>query len=237
VELCALAERVPAGHLGCAVAAWQQRREAPDETQARQHAARYLSWRIDVDGTVAGWFKLPPSDGAFVTTAIDSRVRHRSRASADAPSAARHEWPSFAQQRADALVELATGGSRQVVNEVVLHVRGDGCTLDDGTPVSDSVVERIAPESFLRALIHDAEARPINASGRHRYPTQRQQRVVHERDRVCVDCGSSEFLEYDHHPSFEETGQTVVDELELRCAPCHHRRHRGAQALDAASSL
>src|SRR6516165_9333044 len=116
---------MPSAHLGCAVAAWQQRREEKDETQARQDDARYLSWRIDVDGTVAGWFKLPPSDGAFVTTAIDARVRHRSRASADAPSAARHEWPSFAQQRADALVERATGVSTQVVNEGVRQIRGD----------------------------------------------------------------------------------------------------------------
>ena len=98
-----------------------------------------------------------------------------------------------------------------------MHVRADGCTLDDGTPIPDSVVERIAPEAFLRALIHDAESRPINASGRQRHPTTRQRRVVHERDRVCVDCGATEFLEYDHDPDYEETRQTVVAQLKLRC--------------------
>ena len=77
-----------------------------------------------------------------------------------------------------------------MLTEIVLHLRGDGATLDDGTPIPISVLERIAPESFLRALIHDAERRPINASARHRHPTTRQKRVVKERDRHCIDCGT-----------------------------------------------
>jgi 5-methylcytosine-specific restriction endonuclease McrA len=90
-------------------------------------------------------------------------------------------------------------------------------------------VERIAPRSFLRALIHDAEGRPINASGRQRHPTARQKRVVRERDRACVDCGSTEFLEYDHDPPYEVTKHTVVAELKPLCWNCHHRRHRAQQ--------
>ena len=66
--------------------------------------------------------------------------------------------------------------------------------------IGDSVVERIAPHSFLRALIHDAQARPVNASTRRRHPTARQKRVVKERDRTCVDCGGDLLLEYDHTP-------------------------------------
>jgi hypothetical protein len=95
-----------------------------------------------------------------------------------------------------------------------------------GSPIAGSVVERIAPDAFLRALIHDAESRPINASGRHRHPTARQRRVVHERDRACVDCGATDFLEYDHDPAYETSGRTVVDELKCRCCNCHHDRHR-----------
>jgi hypothetical protein len=112
-----------------------------------------------------------------------------------------------------------------VQTEVVLHVRGDGCTLDDGSPVAESVVERITPQAFLRALIHDAERRPINASGAHRHPTTRQKRVVHERDGVCRGCGSSEFLEYHHDPPFEETRRTIIEELWLKCPRCHRADH------------
>jgi hypothetical protein len=109
--------------------------------------------------------------------------------------------------------------------EIVLHVRGDGCTLDDGTPIPDTVVERIAPSSFLRALIHDANGRPINASAKQRHPTARQKRVVKERDQACIDCGRGQLLEYDHNPDYTTSGHTIIDELETRCAPCHHKRH------------
>ena len=120
---------------------------------------------------------------------------------------------------------IASGAGGGTLTEVVLHVRGDGCTLDDGTPVAGSIVERLVPSAFISLLIHDAEGRPINASGRHRHPTRRQRRVVRERDRVCVDCGSTDLLVYDHVPDFATSRRTHVDELELRCAPCHHRRH------------
>ncbi len=111
------------------------------------------------------------------------------------------------------------------MTEVVLHVRGDGCTLDDGTPIPSSVIEKIAPESLIRVLIHDAERRPINASSRRRHPTARQRRVVRERDRACVDCGTTENLVYDHNPEFSTTGHTLVEETQLRCGNCHRRRH------------
>lgn len=114
------------------------------------------------------------------------------------------------------------------MTEVVLHVRGDGCTLDDGSPIPFSVIEKIAPDALLRALIHDARGRPVNASHRRRHPTDRQKRVVKERDRLCVDCGSANLLQYDHNPDYAVSGHTVVDELELRCAPCHDRRHAAA---------
>jgi len=53
-ELCMLAERVPAGRLGHALAAWLARHETPAETEARHHEARRLTWRVDPDGMVVG---------------------------------------------------------------------------------------------------------------------------------------------------------------------------------------
>jgi len=112
-----------------------------------------------------------------------------------------------------------------MVTEIILHVRGDGVTLDDGTPITDTVTERIAPNSFLRVMIHDANAHPADASNRRRHPTPRQKRIVKERDRNCRDCGRGDQLQYDHVPPYEQTGHTITDELQLRCAPCHHQRH------------
>jgi hypothetical protein len=221
-ELCALAEQVPAGRLGSALAVWRARRESPEETEARQHEARRFGWQVDTDGMVVGSLRLPPGDAAPLIAGVDALVRrNRPHASAGAS-----RWPSIAQQRADALVELLRNGPGGAITEVVLHVRGDGCTLDDGTPIPGTVVERIAPTAFVRALIHDAQGRPIDASGRRRHPSTRQRRVVRERDRQCVDCGATELLECDHVPPYEQTGRTVVDGLRIRCQNCHHRRHR-----------
>ncbi len=58
-------------------------------------------------------------------------------------------------------------------------------------------------------------------------PAGRQKGFVKARDRVCVDCGRNELIEYDHVPDYEISRRTTVDELQARCAPCHRRRHKG----------
>ncbi len=229
-ELLSLAWCTPAGRLGAVLAKWLIDREEPEETRRRQRAARSVSWRTDPDGMIFGSFRLAAVEGKLLTSAIDTLVSRfvpggavSSDASADASF---RRWPSIAQQRADALVKLLTQGGGHFVTEVVINLRGDGATYDDGTPIPWCDLERMLPEAFVRALIHDAEGRPINASARRRSPSTRQKRVVMAQDRACVDCGSTEFLEYDHDPPFEQSGQTVVDELVPRCRTCHRTRHR-----------
>ena len=105
---------------------------------------------------------------------------------------------------ADALEQLVGAGAGRLTTEIVVHVRGDGATFDDGTPLPISVVERIAPQAFIRALIHAADGRPVNASPKRRHPSTRQKRVVKERDQACVDCGASTLLVYDHVPDYAQ---------------------------------
>lgn len=221
-DLLAIAVDVPASELGRALAVWFTRHHDPADLEAHQHALRCVKWRTEADGMVVFTLRLPPLlAGVLIATLTRLVMRTTARPAADG------SWPTTAQQYADALEEVLTDGAGGVATEVVLHVRGDGATLDDGTPIAGSVVERVAPTAFLRAMIHDAEARPVDVSNRRRHPTTRQKRFVKERDRTCCDCGSRELLEYDHNPPHEETGHTVTGELELRCASCHHRRHRG----------
>ena len=79
-------------------------------------------------------------------------------------------------------------------------------------------------------MVDDNEGNPVDAGSRRRHPTTRQRRVVNERDRSCVDCGRADLLEYDHVPDYETSGHTITSELQLRCAPCHHKRHRNPAA-------
>jgi hypothetical protein len=169
--------------------------------------------------------RLPPALEAQLTAAVDTQVlRNTARWAAEAKRNGR--WPSLAQQRAYALMDLLTNGGSGVLTEVVVHVTGDGCTLDNGTPISDHAVTKLLDDAFVRLLIHDANRWPINASSRRRHPTDRQKRVVHARAHAkCVDCGSTDLLQYDHDPDYTISKRTVVDELVCRCSPDHARRH------------
>lgn len=222
-ELLAIAVTVPAGQLPRAIAAWVGRTSTRDELERYQHRQRSASWRAEPDGMVAFSMRLPP----LIAGVLIARLTTAVMTTKPAPESVA-DWPTLAQQYADAFERLLREGGGDVVTEVVLHVRGDGCTLDDGTPVPGSVVARLTDEVFLRALIHDARGRPVNVSHRRRHPTTRQKRLVKERDRVCVDCGSTQLLQYDHDPEYAVSGHTVVDELVLRCSPCHARRHGSA---------
>ncbi len=194
----------------------------------------------------AGETPCASADAPQSLSASDSTTMSGQNASADAsasPTMAeqirqmRQQWqpagddgsfmPCLAQQRADAFVLLFLGKNIDLTTEVVVHVRGDGTTLDDGTPVTDNAVCQRLDESFVRLLLHDIEGKPIDASNRRRHPTARQKRVVLESSKhECVDCQSTDLLELDHNPAYEQTGHTVTTELEPRCAPCHRARHR-----------
>lgn len=221
-QLAAIAADVPAGALPRAIAAWLHRTSNDAELERHQREQRSVTWRNEPDGMVTFTARLPPLDAGVLIGQLTGEVM-RSRPN---PASIEH-WPTLAQQHADALVRLFHEGVGALVTELVIHVRDGGtlATLDDGTPLPMSAVEWIAPEAFIRALIHDAANRPINASSRRRHPSTRQKRVVRERDRACVDCGATTLLEYDHVPDFDQTHHTVAEELQLRCAPCHQRRH------------
>lgn len=217
-ELATMAENIPAGRLNSALAAWSLRNEDAKEIDERHRRQRGMFVSTQPDGAIFAVLRLTPLAGGKLLAAVDAKVMAKPHASADASS--------LAQQRADALVSLVTEGPAKVETEIIVHVRADGCSFDDGTPIAGSIVEKLAPKAFIRALIHDAQSQPINASGRQRHPTTRQKRVVKERDRHCVDCGSSDFEQYDHVPAFEITHHTVIDELQLRCSRCHAKRHQ-----------
>ncbi len=224
-QLAAIALDVPAGHLPRAIAAWKNRNSDDEELARHQHQQRAVSWRNEPDGMVTFTARLEPLVAGALIGRLTSHVM-RTKPNPDEVGS----WPTLAQQHADALGQLLREGGGPLTTEVIIHVRSDGATLDDGTPLPLSVVDKIAPEAFVRALVHNTNGAPIDASFRRRHPNARQKRVVKERDRVCVDCGANTLLEYDHVPDFAVSGHTVVAELELRCAPCHERRHRDEAA-------
>ena len=167
--------------------------------------------------------RLAPAVAAAVCAVIDAHVT-QSAASAGA---------SLTQQRADALAAIATSGGGKVDAEVVIHVRGDGTTLADGTPIIDHVVAQLLPQAFVSLLLVDTERRPIDASPRRRTPTRRQKRVVDEANPECghPGCRARTFLQYDHIQPYAQGGPTVVTNLQRLCGPHNRARTQaGTQA-------
>jgi hypothetical protein len=214
--LVALAARTPAGRLGAAIAAWSQRNDDPATIAARQYEARSVTWRTEPDGMVVIVARLTPASAAGVCAAIDATVA----AAHDAPAGA-----SLPQQRADALGALASRGG-SITAEVVVHVRADGNSLTDGTPLSDHAVAALLPDGFVSLLLHDNEGYPIDASPRRRAPTRRQRRVIDERYPECAHpgCTATAFLQYDHIDPYARGGLSTLDNLQRLCGP--HNRAR-----------
>ena len=221
--LVGIATVTPAGRLGAAIAAWCQRHDDDEVIAARHHDARSVTWRTEPDGMVTLTARLPPAQAGAVCAVIDQQVTVTI-----APAGA-----SGAQQRADALVFVITEGGGNVDAELVIHVREDGTTLTDGTPLTDHAVTRLLPEAFVSLLIHDNQRQPIDASPHRRTPTRRQRRVLDERSDECEHpgCHARAFLEYDHLHRHADDGPTELANLRRLCGP--HNRARAADATVA----
>lgn len=214
--LIGIATVTPAGRLGIAIAAWMHRNEDDDVIAERLHEARSCTWRTEPDGMVTITARLTPEVAGTVCAVIDQQM-----IVASAPAGA-----SVAQQRADAFAAVVTQGGGKVDAEVVIHVREDGNTLTDGTPVSDHAVVGLLPDAFVSLLFHDAQRMPIDASTRRRTPTRRQRRVLDERSDECAHpgCHARAYLQYDHIQRYADHGPTVIDNLQRLCGP--HNRER-----------
>lgn len=249
-EVLAACESVPANQLPRVLAAWSNRRSDPHEVARRQHEARSLTIRTEVDGMVVVTTRFPPEAAARWLALIDAEVARprRSHASADASSESSDEpcrpsgRTSWAQQRADAQIRLVERLLDRTCEEdpwtllpqIVVHVRPEGAELDDGTPVLAPVIERMACSGLVRALIHDTAGRPIDASPQRRFPTRRQETVVRARDRCCrfPGCEARRFLHVHHLRPVAAGGPTVVPNLVLLCSHHHHLVHEGGWRLE-----
>jgi hypothetical protein len=142
----------------------------PDDLRRRHQRETGLPGRTEPDGLGVITLRLPPLQHGAVMAAIDATVMTTTKsaecASADASSppgvVAEDGRPSLGRRRATALVGLVTGGGAKVSTVVIVQVRADGATLADGTPIAGTLAERLLPESFIRAMIHDAGSHPIN---------------------------------------------------------------------------
>ncbi len=218
-ELVELAAPCPAGRLGVILAAWQQRHDSADSISAAQFDARHVSWRTEPDGMTTFTVRLPPIDAGRRPgwRRHPGHADHRAHGRVPRPVSSRRHSSSSSRR----------GGG--VGAEVLVHVARtkDGAlvaALPDGTPVPDPQVSQLLCESTVRALVHDSDGAPIDASPARPAPTKRQLRLLHERDQHCryPGCTARQFLHAHHVIHREHGGPTIVANLILLCS-FHHR--------------
>jgi len=226
-----LATTTPTSRLAIAFATWSHRNETGDEIDQRHQRERYASWRTDSDGMVTITARLAPTEAAKVCAAIDKAVTTQTQTD--------DTHPSLGQQRADALVRLATtGGGKPENTEIVVHVRDTGNTLADGTPLTDNAVTTLLPDAFIRLLMHDTQRYPIDASPHRRFPTSRQRHVLDARHSECAHpgCHARAFLQADHIIAYNDAGPTTLNNLQLLCG-LHNRAKEHARARARGTTL
>ncbi|MCP3938104.1 MAG: DUF222 domain-containing protein [Actinomycetia bacterium] len=218
-ELLEIARKTAASDISRELAKWSTNNEDDTVIDGRHRKARGLRSRNESDGTMATSLRLPPLAHGILDRAVQAQIMRRTMQREPDGN-----WPTAAQQSADALIELITEPANHRF-EVLIHVDETGCYFPDGTPLTQSAVVGLFPDASIRTIVHDLEHKPVNASRARRFPTIRQKRVERANQPHCSRCGRTDLLITHHTAEHQHTGRTHTDELDTYCAPCHRQHH------------
>ena len=219
---------------------------ASTEDAWQAHARRALSLRRDpARGTVTITVELPLETGELVDKALDRALENSLDRTAEATASAEPDsaGQSWAQQRADAFVEMAMSylnGFRPDVpgtpgvadhHQVVVHVDRSALTEGKGRaglPVES--VRRIACDSDRVVVVEDERGEPLSIGRKSRVVSAAIRRALWARDRGCrfPGCGRKRFVDAHHIEHWSNGGETSLDNLVLLCSAHHKLCHEGS---------
>jgi hypothetical protein len=199
----------------------------------RQRDRRAVDYAKSIDGIGLGKITLEPEGADVFHRALQRAYEELHRA---------HDPRTPAQQRADALVEiartyLAAKPSRANLPHILVltdpatllgyHV-GE-CRLADGTRISPDTARRIACDANLQTLVLDENGVPLALGRTTRTFTPDQYRAMVARDGGCRCCGASpEHCDAHHVTEWGDQGPTDMDNGMLLCRfGCHRGMHVG----------
>jgi hypothetical protein len=254
-ELLDIAALHPAGYLGRALAAWQERND-PDALLRRQLTERGVSARMEADGTVTITTRVLADEAAEILATLDAEAATNPTPAtlgpADASADASNRM-SLRRQRVDALCRLidrsshqanaSADASREVGGvsfkplrpELVLHRRIGGDTqLAEGTLLRPDIAQLLTCDCDLRVMTHWPDGSPADVGRRHRLITPRLRRLVAERDRHCIypGCRATHFVQAHHIIDWNHLGPTDLWNLCLLCSYHHRYVHRQGWPAD-----
>jgi len=249
-DLIERARRRPADVHAREVREWsrRQRRKADiDEQHRRRRAARRLAIFENDEGMTVLHAELDPATGRQVLQAITAAVDRLFQL--DGGRGRAESVRSPAQRRADALAGLITDrhhavdpGRPTVRNQLLmLCTAADGQITDgrlpDGSPLPDSVIERLACGADLFGIVLSAAGDPLWLGRRVRLASDGQWRALIARDGGCGICAADPSQCEAHHVVAWKPpgcGPTDIDNLILLCRHHHHLVHDDGWRLVAA---
>ncbi|MEM9465057.1 MAG: DUF222 domain-containing protein [Actinomycetota bacterium] len=245
--LVPLAESVPADLFAKKAREFVGRHTTATETEARhrRQRAQRAGWhRVHHDGSVEIHGRFDEATGAVVLADWKRRTDHLWNADGGRDGAP-DDVRTQAQRRADALAELITEphtageGSAAVDGpihprfqvHVVVNLTDGTITWLDGSPVPDTVLERIGPTADMVGHVFSGDGQPLWQGRTKRLATTAQWRSLIVATRGCAECGADIDRCHAHYVLewIDDNGPTDIDNLQLLCHTCHGHAHRGSR--------
>jgi hypothetical protein len=245
-KLVDLAEQAPAAQVERVVRAYRSLPPKNDETDDanRRHAARFLRYHWDDDGSLVGNFRMPPEMAAVFMKAVEIAREGVPDDPDDAEKRSAERTGDHAATNSDALMMMAeaflAGGETRghgdrfqvVINvdEDVLSDDADGvCELDGGPALAAETARRLMCGASIVMAMNKGDGR--TAAAFHKAPAipAATRRAVHARDHGCrfPGCAGRAFTHIHHVRHRAKGGGNQVTNLVELCWFHHRLVHEG----------
>lgn len=199
-------------------------------------AKRHVTYFYDEIGSLHFFGRLPADQGVAFVEAMETAAEELGGAPGDPCCPAGWSRPPLKARRADALVDLITGGG--ATTHLVLHAdpealacrsehteqrAGDVLYLRDGPAIPSQLARRLACDCQI-------SFNELNHGRAQRLITTRQRAALETRDgRHCTfpGCDRNHGLQAHHLTHWTHGGRTDLDNLTLLCTAHHHLLHEG----------
>jgi hypothetical protein len=224
--------------------------------EARQQAARSVTYFYDEDGSLILKGRLPAEIGALVIKALDAAVNDPVAKSVSAETPAKQpefgliaqpsdERPSWGARRADALGRIAesflqhgsealsSGDRQQIVVHVDAETLRDGgagrSELEDGPSLAVETVRRLACDASIVSVVENERGEPLDVGRKTRSIPPAIRRALNARDRGCrfPGCSNTRYVDAHHIHHWAQGGETKLSNLVQLCRFHHRQVHEG----------
>jgi hypothetical protein len=218
------------------------------EKENHRHEHRELGWFVDDDGCWVMKGRFTAEQGALIQAALESAMDELFEEWKDVPEGTSAEKPGaepIAQRRADAMVRLAEGGSRNHGANCCINVHTDKTVLQRHGQGAEAELEghaNIAAETTRRIACDASVVYWLNAKNREALDVGRKtrsippaiRRALSRRDGGCrfPGCSCTRFVDAHHIVHWVDGGETKMGNLVLLCRRHHRMVHEGGYGVD-----